>query len=556
MSTTKAQPFLRPRKSRVQWFGSLFPWMWLVIAYCVTIATIGLYGRPYIDSDMASDIILADLLNNEGSLLSSNWWYSTELRVVYLQTFYRLALLIFPNNWYAAQVLGQAVWMLLLIVAYVYVGHGLNLKSLGAWGAAALMCPFGTWYLMYGPLGGAYLPHMILVLISFGALLHLLKAKKFKDLNWIVHGILLVCSSIASGLNSVKGVMGYFLPMVLATCTILALQIHLTPTQYPRKAAKLFVLSLVSLILSGIAYAINSCFLSKMYDFSDYNDTAWNTLDINKLISEWSDFLSLFGYPVDSAYGGGCNLFSIEGILSAFGLLIAAAIVISEIRLLQHWKRLDLPQRVVPVLLLMVLLIQGIVFAFAAETSNAYYWLTIVPLVFPVLQLEGESETFNFKYSRVLLAAGFFVCFVCTSISTEIRFFNGGGYRANPHLEEICTWLVDNNYTQGYASFWNGNVITEWSNGNIEMWITEDFHTMAPYNWLQNKAHTSPPDGTVFLLTTDRELETMGLTALLKRSDITYKDLEAQSPAGLYYVLKYDSYQDMLGTVQEVISEQ
>lgn len=48
----------------------------------------------------------------------------------------------------------------------------------------------------------------------------------------------------------------------------------------------------------------------------------------------------------------------------------------------------------------------------------------------------------------------------------------------------------------------------------------------------------------------------MGLTALLKRSDITYKDLEAQSPAGLYYVLKYDSYQDMLGTVQEVISEQ
>ena len=88
------------------------------------------------------------------------------------------------------------------------------------------------------------------------------------------------------------------------------------------------------------------------------------------------------------------------------------------------------------------------------------------------------------------------------------------------------------------------------------MWITEDFHTMAPYNWLQNKAHTSPPDGTVFLLTTDRELETMGLTALLKRSDITYKDLEAQSPAGRYYVLKYDSYQDMLGTVQEVISEQ
>ena len=145
------------RKKQISW-EKIFPWVWMIAAYCITFAVLALYGRPYIDSDMSSEMILADLLNQEGGLLSTNWWYSTELRVVYLQLFYRIGLIIFPQNWYAARVLGQALVMAVLLATFLYVGHGLKLKGNGIWGAAALACPFGVWYFWYGAFGGAYLP--------------------------------------------------------------------------------------------------------------------------------------------------------------------------------------------------------------------------------------------------------------------------------------------------------------------------------------------------------------------------------------------------------------
>lgn len=44
-------------------------------------------GKWIVDSDLASEMILSDLLNKEGSIISHNWFYSTELKVVNLQWF-------------------------------------------------------------------------------------------------------------------------------------------------------------------------------------------------------------------------------------------------------------------------------------------------------------------------------------------------------------------------------------------------------------------------------------------------------------------------------------
>lgn len=41
----------------------IFPWVWLVAGYCITMLVLCLYGRAYIDSDIAGDVMLADLLN-------------------------------------------------------------------------------------------------------------------------------------------------------------------------------------------------------------------------------------------------------------------------------------------------------------------------------------------------------------------------------------------------------------------------------------------------------------------------------------------------------------
>lgn len=100
-------------------------WLCLCAALLISICFIALKGRKYLDSDMASEMILANLLNQEGGVLSKNWFYSTELRVFCLQPFYRIGLLIQPHDWYMARVIGQMLCLIATIVSYLYMGHNL-----------------------------------------------------------------------------------------------------------------------------------------------------------------------------------------------------------------------------------------------------------------------------------------------------------------------------------------------------------------------------------------------------------------------------------------------
>lgn len=539
-----------PGESGSTRFFRWFPWIWLAAGYSVTMLVLCLYGRPYIDSDLAGDMMLADLLNRQGGILASNWWYSSELRVVYLQLFYRLALLLFPQDWYAAQMLGQAMWVAVLIASYLYAAHGLGLKNCGAWGAAALACPFGTWYLWYGSFAGAYLPHMILVLLSFGAMLHLLRPARAprRAVQWV----LLLGSALSSGLNGVKGLMGFYLPMTAAVVVAAVLQWYREPDSVPRRELYLLLGSGAASASAGVGYLVYSKVLANLYSFENYNSRSWSGLDLSALLTQWGEFLSLFGYPTDSALKASTRIFSLEGILGALGVLTALAIVFSLLRLLWRWDTLPAVQRIAPLLLASVCLIQGLIFACTEDVApiDARYWLTVVPFVFPVLQLEGQTESFRPAGMRRAAALVFCLCITATSVASVRQFF-AGGMRTNPHLKTVCDWLVEQGYTQGYATFWNGNVLTEWSSGSIEMWAVNDFATLDLSQGLQEMDHRQPPEGEVFLITTRQELEIMGISELEDISNVVYADEQETppSPFGHYLVMAYPDVAAMQASV-------
>ena len=536
-------------------FFQVFPWLWLAAAYCGTILFFYYFGRPYIDSDMASEMILADMLNQQGGILAENWWYSTELRVFYLQPFFRVGLLLFPENWHAARMCGQALVLMLLLISYFYAVHNAKLRNWGVWGAAALACPFGFWICFYGNFGGFYYPHMILVLVSFGAIQHLTDpGKQQKKIIHIIHFSLLAASSLLSGMNSVKGIMALYLPMAAASTVLFFMQWHVHPETFPKGQLRQFIWSMLALAIAGVGYLINSQVFALQYVFSDYNSQNWRMFEFSTLIDKWSGFLSLFGYPAYAEQLGLIPVFSIVSILGSIGFLTAGAIVVSLIRLLMRWQKLNPKQRVFPVLFASILLIQGLIFACIGYEDYTYpfYWLTALPFVFPVIQLEGETESFQFPHARKLAALAFCACILATSASSVLELFTVG-HRANPQLEVICDELMNRGYTQGYSTFWNGNVLTEWSSGKIEMWVTTDFNTMAPYTWLQKTSHADPPEGEIFLLAKPSELDKMGLSHLPEVSNVVYTSFEwVQWPGdGEYLVMLYPSYDDMMASVEQ-----
>ena len=97
-------------KSMLKKTVQLLPWLWLAAGYILDMWYQLVPGHKMVDSDLASDMILANILNRDHSLLlTHNWCYSTEIKVVGLPMFYRIGLLLFPDNWTAAEPL---VWPL------------------------------------------------------------------------------------------------------------------------------------------------------------------------------------------------------------------------------------------------------------------------------------------------------------------------------------------------------------------------------------------------------------------------------------------------------------
>lgn len=96
------------------------PWLWMAAAYLFDLWYQLVPGKWIVDSDLASEMILSDLLNKEGSIISHNWFYSTELKVVNLQWFYRLGLLLFPDDWHLARAFGMAVTLALYAACMLF----------------------------------------------------------------------------------------------------------------------------------------------------------------------------------------------------------------------------------------------------------------------------------------------------------------------------------------------------------------------------------------------------------------------------------------------------
>lgn len=345
--------------------------------------------------------------------------------------------------------------------------------------------------------------------------------------------------------------MVFYLPMFVAAILYFVLRLNEKRQEGAKREEILLVLSLISLAVASIGYLLNSMVLSTSHHFQNFNVQRWSEFNLDRLIYNWSLFLSLFGYPGDAFFNNKISLFSLVGILGALGVLTIAAIVVSVIRLLGRWKKMQDLQSFVPILFASICVIQGLVFSCTGisgaspQSMNASYWLPAIPFVFLMLQLEGETENIRLPILRRGIAIAFCVCIVATSISSTMQFFKDG-YRINPDLEPVCDWLTEQGYTQGYATFWNGNVMTEWSNGQLDMWVVEDFNTMEPDRWLQKTSHEQKPEGEVFLLTSRWELERMSLSSLYWWSTVVYEEGES---SGDYLVMVYKDYDDMMNAI-------
>lgn len=160
---------------RITWKQAL-PWIALICAYALSMGYYAAFGMHNLDSDMSSEMVLADLLNEEGSLntLSENWMYSTELRMISPIAALRLGLLLF-SSWWHARVFGVALMALLVMGAALFLAYSLELRKAAPWFAMVLMLPINHWYESISFYGTFYSMHVALSFFTIGFVLRYMK---------------------------------------------------------------------------------------------------------------------------------------------------------------------------------------------------------------------------------------------------------------------------------------------------------------------------------------------------------------------------------------------
>ena len=199
------------------------PWLWMAAAYLFDLWYQLVPGKWIVDSDLASEMILSDLLNKEGSIISHNWFYSTELKVVNLQWFYRLGLLLFPDDWHLARAFGMAVTLALYAACMLFFVKCARLGRPGLWMVGTLLWPFGQHYLVYAIYGGYYLVYTFFYMLVLALVLRSLDAdKKHCALQWLAACIV----TAIAGMNGVKQLMVFHAPLCIAAAILLVLALH------------------------------------------------------------------------------------------------------------------------------------------------------------------------------------------------------------------------------------------------------------------------------------------------------------------------------------------
>ena len=475
------------------------PWLWMAAAYLFDLWYQLVPGKWIVDSDLASEMILSDLLNKEGTIISHNWFYSTELKVVNLQWFYRLGLLIFPNDWHLARTFGMAITLALFAAAMLFFVKCAGLGRAGLWMVGTLLWPFGQHYLVYAIYGGYYLVYTFFYMLVLALVLRSLNAdKKHCALQWVLACVI----TAVAGMNGVKQLMVFHAPLCLAAAILLVLALHScgktdwkTALDVCRKEVRLLAASLVT----AVGYFVSNAVLSRMYDFKSYNFIVWNRdedwFTLDRILM---DFFHEFGYE------NGSGVFHFGGIAAAVGLLLGCWMFFCIVRLLLRLDKLERNDKLLVLLLVAMLAVCGVAYTYFHE-YYLYFWLMNMPVAIAVMAVEIKTEDFHILGARQLLGVGLAACFTLCAVST-VRQEQEHPYLAHKGLNTAAEWLVDNGYTQGYSTFWNGNAMTELTSGKLEVWTLQSLDRDDVPNWLQPKSHlTTDPEHPFLLIDTETD---------------------------------------------------
>lgn len=468
----------------------------LVLFFALTIKLLDKNLIKLLDSDMSSELVLSQILNSEGNILTKNWYYSTELRVVNTQLIFA-PLFSFFSSWHQIRIVGTSLLLLLLLLSFLYMCKKLELKdkyilSLLVIGSTSVP------QLLFIVAGTYYIPHVLITFLTLG-----LYANIFKNKRTSLTIIALILLSFIAGLGGLRQILVLFLPLLVTSI------VYMLVTQFDRikvekislhhLSTKVFVVSLVNISFATIGFLINSKILQNHFKFFRYEAMNFSSFSFSRLEQVINGWFNVYGYNSNGEIISKSPL--VNNVLS---LSIIFILLFSCYFIFKNRKSYSVQHKFVTLFYIIAVIIISVFFVFTDILYVDRYLLPVSIVYIPVIGIFLSNL-------KTPIYKGFLILVIIAQVLFCTR-FNFNYAINNPlmpgcdELAEIANILKERNSYEGYASFWNANILTELSDGTIEVWDYGDTHNGLHlnnlYEWLQKTEHMSdtPTSNNIFVV--------------------------------------------------------
>lgn len=500
----------------------LIPVVFLTGIILVNMYFLHRYGRMLINSDNA--LIAAKTLNDAGDLFVTNeFLYPTQMFISPLSFIPRLMLSLFSDSWMMARMSYTLLYYLVMIACHVYLFRQFDSIPQGLWTSFLALCPVGVLYARMSVWVPGYMTYVIHITFTVALLFHQRKME-----NTAMRKTLLVLNAafaVFQGLSGVRMPMLVYTPLFLSAAFLylfyLSAQLRdmrdkqkwmdtVKQTLHTESFSYMAVTFFLG-VMSGVGLFFCNNVLSKQYSFRTYTGVSIKLKKIGELLD---DFLSLFGETK------GITTFNIHYLAYWLGQIFVIAALILILRYCIETSArsaLSVPEQRFLWFFVSGLLICFVIYGNAWDlySGGGWYFLHLIPQVFAaVLIILSHISRIR---RLVCTAAVSFVCLFCSVSSMKNPWIPGQA--DSRFLIEVADYLAAEGYTQGLATFWNSNAVTDLTNGQIEMWTmgytVEEYTNCKMYAWMQKASHLRAlPEGRVFVLLNGPELEQFDYTVI------------------------------------------
>lgn len=521
----------------------------LGIAFLMLLVLNIFYGDHWLDSDMAAEMIFSKQIAEEGGYFTTpNWYYSTEFRLLYTQLFMVPLFHIF-EDWHVIRMITNVLTYVLMLGSYYYFMKPLKVsKTKVVLSSVFLLLPFSETFVTHMQMGNTYMPHVIIVFFCFGMFLRLVQQTKILEKKKNVLLVLYTLLSVACGMSGVRYMLALQVPLVLTALYYVFYSAAFAKLRESFNKENLksvcagegflcLIYSIYGAFFALVGYAINVVVIARKFPFQTYEATnfikVFQGVMLERLQDTAGNLLMLFGYIEEKGF------LSLRGLISliAFALLGGIVLLVKSVKALEG-KKGDAPdlRSFIRYFFVIAFVLNTFVFVFTTSTIVSRYYITVFIFVLPLLCFYFELEERCLDRWLVLL----FLC-GCMGLATLKCVYSFVDKDKNAEEKKVVAFLEQEGYTFGYASYWNANIMTELSDGAVEVANIGDFEEMTFFRWSSPMRYYEADyhQGKTFLLLAEEQREKYAALPVVKSGNVVYED-------ETYTVIHFDSVENVL----------